>query len=89
MKEPLQARKLSTRIRAWQVSSDALTANPHWLTTNRVAKSGIAWGDDEDPVEEQESKKRKIASGPSEPRKRTATRRQSVSTFEDNDGLFS
>ncbi|KAJ2982402.1 hypothetical protein NUW54_g10759 [Trametes sanguinea] len=51
--EPPRARMLKNRLRIWMIKADALAANPHWLTSGRVAASGKAWGDAEDPVEEE------------------------------------
>lgn len=49
--KPPQAKSLATRIRAWQVDAAILDAHPHWYEDGRVAASGIAWGDAEDPKE--------------------------------------
>ncbi|KAI0370387.1 hypothetical protein BV20DRAFT_944167, partial [Pilatotrama ljubarskyi] len=49
--EPARARTLKTRLRAWMIKHEAMTANPHWMTSGRVASSGKAWGDAEDPVD--------------------------------------
>ncbi|KAH9949318.1 hypothetical protein B0H21DRAFT_707214 [Amylocystis lapponica] len=46
---PAKAKSLKTRLRAWQIKPAFLANNPHWLTTKRVARSGKAWGDAEDP----------------------------------------
>ncbi|KAL1945551.1 hypothetical protein VTO73DRAFT_2402 [Trametes versicolor] len=51
--KPPRANKLSLRLRAWQIDPAYLAANPDWLTTGRVAISGIAWGDLEDPKEDE------------------------------------
>ncbi|CDO69928.1 hypothetical protein BN946_scf184836.g2 [Trametes cinnabarina] len=51
--EPPRARMLKNRLRVWMIKADALAGNPHWLTSGRVAASGKAWGDAEDPVEEE------------------------------------
>ena len=32
---------------------EALAANPHWLMSGRVAANGKAWGDEEDPTEDE------------------------------------
>ncbi|RDB19450.1 hypothetical protein Hypma_013500 [Hypsizygus marmoreus] len=55
--EPPVARNLANRIRAWQVKPEILEKNPHWMGT-RIAMSGIAWGDAEDPQDEKTDRKR-------------------------------
>lgn len=50
--EPVRARMLKTRLRAWMIKPEVLAANPHWFRSGRVAPNGKAWGDAEDPVEE-------------------------------------
>ncbi|KAJ3008510.1 hypothetical protein NUW54_g3125 [Trametes sanguinea] len=50
---PPRANKLSSRIRTWQVNPAYLQDHPEWLATGRVAMSGTAWGDLEDPQEDE------------------------------------
>ncbi|CDO73341.1 hypothetical protein BN946_scf185008.g104 [Trametes cinnabarina] len=56
---PPRANKLSSRIRAWQVNAAYLEDHPDWLVTGRVAASGKAWGDLEDPQEDEKPGKKK------------------------------
>ena len=49
--KPPSVFKLENRIRVWQVKPILIEENHHWLTTGRVAASGKAWGDDEDPID--------------------------------------
>ncbi|KAG6897032.1 hypothetical protein C0993_007816 [Termitomyces sp. T159_Od127] len=55
--KPPVARFLVNCIRAWQVSSELLETHPKWFNSKRVAKSGLLWGDPEDPQEEKPKKK--------------------------------
>lgn len=69
---PPIARTLDNRIRAWQVDSKIHEENPHW-TGRRVAPSGKAWGDNEDPTEDDDrgkGKRRAIDQGDQAIRKR-------------------
>lgn len=50
--EPVRAQALKTRLRAWQISPEALENNPHWLQRGHVARNGRLWGEAEDPVDE-------------------------------------
>ncbi|TFK79409.1 hypothetical protein K466DRAFT_606168 [Polyporus arcularius HHB13444] len=50
--EPPKARRVDTALRVWQVDEQALSDNPHWLTSGRVVANGRLWGDAEDPVHE-------------------------------------
>lgn len=59
---PSKAKKLTNRIRIWQIKPALLEANPHWISTGRIAKNGMAWGDEEDPVDV-DVEKAKIKSG--------------------------
>ena len=52
---PPIARCLENRICAWQVKGSVLEENPHWKG-KRVAPSGKAWGDDEDPADDDHRK---------------------------------
>lgn len=54
--EPPKAKKLAMKIRVWQVAAERSEANPHWLTTGRIASNGVLWGDAEDPVDVDEEK---------------------------------
>jgi len=59
---PPKARTLRNRIRKWQVKAELLEENPHWESSGHVATNGIAWGDEEDPVDDEkvvDEKKRK------------------------------
>ncbi|KAF8987454.1 hypothetical protein BDQ17DRAFT_1414909 [Cyathus striatus] len=49
--KPPRARDLTNRIHTWQVKPEVLEKNPGWFdgTYPQVAKSGIAWGNTEDP----------------------------------------
>ena len=49
--EPPKSKKLNNKIRVWQIRSDLLEKNPHWVSTGRIATNGVAWGDEEDPVD--------------------------------------
>ena len=35
----------------WQVRSDLLEQNLHWVSTGRIATNGVAWGDEADPID--------------------------------------
>lgn len=54
--EPPKAKKLAMKIRVWQVAAEKLEANPHWLSTGRVAPNGVVWGDEEDTMDVDEGK---------------------------------
>ena len=49
--EPPKSKKLNNKIRVWQIRSDLLEKNPHWVSTGQIATNGVAWGDEEDPVD--------------------------------------
>jgi hypothetical protein len=49
--EPPKSKKLNNKIRVWQVRSDFLEQNPHWVSTGRIATNGVAWGDEADPID--------------------------------------
>lgn len=49
--EPPKSKKLNNKIRVWQIRSDLLEKNPHWVSTGRIATNGVAWGDEADPVD--------------------------------------
>jgi len=49
--EPPKSKKLNNKIRVWQVRSDLLEKNPHWVSTGRIATNGVAWGDEADPID--------------------------------------
>ncbi|KIK81498.1 hypothetical protein PAXRUDRAFT_155989, partial [Paxillus rubicundulus Ve08.2h10] len=55
---PPNAKTIDNTLRAWQVKASVLEANPHWMTTGRVLKNGVLWGDPEDP--QPNDKKRKL-----------------------------
>ncbi|KAH9946900.1 hypothetical protein B0H21DRAFT_822396 [Amylocystis lapponica] len=54
---PAKAKSLKNRLRAWQIKPEVLAENPHWLTSKRVARSGKAWGDTEDPTDDEETRR--------------------------------
>lgn len=66
---PSTSRSLAKRIRAWQVKPELLAENEHWMG-KRVAPSGIAWGDEQDPVDEKEVKRSKESEEQAGPKKR-------------------
>ena len=35
----------------WQIRSDLLEQNPHWVSTGQIAPNGVAWGDEVDPID--------------------------------------
>ena len=49
--EPPKLKKLNNKIHMWQICSDLLEKNPHWVSTGRIATNGVAWGDEADPVD--------------------------------------
>src|SRR5882762_11121096 len=49
--QPPKSKKLNNKIRIWQIRSDLLEQNPHWVSTGRIATNGVAWGDDADPID--------------------------------------
>lgn len=57
---PPKALRLSLRVRAWQVSNAYLQDHPEWLATGRVAPSGVAWGDLEDPKEDEKPQAKRV-----------------------------
>ncbi len=67
--KPPRAHKLSLRLRVWQINPSYLTDNPDWLTTGRVAISGVAWGDLEDPKEDEKVVETKGKGGRGKPGK--------------------
>ncbi|TFK48360.1 hypothetical protein OE88DRAFT_1810278 [Heliocybe sulcata] len=52
--DPPAAKHIRNKIRVWQVKPELLDQNKHWLENGRIVASGIAWGDDADPVEADE-----------------------------------
>lgn len=60
---PPKAVKLSLRLRVWQINPAYLADHPEWCETGRVAPSGIAWGDLEDPQEDEKLKAQKDREG--------------------------
>ncbi|GBE83135.1 hypothetical protein SCP_0501820 [Sparassis crispa] len=60
---PPKAKNFKSQIRAWQVKQELLDVNEHWFTSGRVAKSGMAWGDPEDPEPESEKKRKHNGEG--------------------------
>jgi len=84
---PPKARSLKNRIRKWQVKAELLDENPHW-GDGRVAPNGKAWGDEEDPVDDDEKmaedKKRKAEGdgGQGKKRKRPAATKGKVQRVE-------
>jgi hypothetical protein len=49
--QPPKSKKLNNKICIWQIRSDLLEQNPHWVSTGRIATNGVAWGDDADPID--------------------------------------
>ena len=72
--KPPRTKGVSQRVARWMVNPELLATNPHWLTTDRVAKNGKAWGDEEDPEEEEERLKvQRLADLQGRKRSRTVT----------------
>lgn len=55
--KPPVAQLLVNRIHAWQVKPELLEEHPSWFDGKRVARSGVLWGDSEDPPEEKPKKR--------------------------------
>ena len=49
--QPPKLKKLTNKIRMWQIRSNLLEQNPHWVSTGRIATNGVAWGDEADPID--------------------------------------
>jgi hypothetical protein len=49
--EPPKSKKLNNKICVWQICSDLLEKNLHWVSTGQIATNGVAWGDEADPVD--------------------------------------
>jgi hypothetical protein len=49
--EPPKSKKLSNKIRMWEIRSDLLEKNLHWVSTGWITTNGVAWGDEVDPVD--------------------------------------
>ena len=52
---PPKTKELKYRVHTWMVKKTLLETNPEWLSSGRVAFSGVAWGE----VEPESKKKRK------------------------------
>lgn len=72
---PMMATSLKMRIRAWQVDAALLQQNPNWLVSKRVVRSGIAWGDENDPSEDEAEVNRRRNRAKTEPTDGQITRR--------------
>ena len=49
--QPPKLKKLTNKICMWQIHSDLLEQNPHWVSTGQIAPNGVAWGDEVDPID--------------------------------------
>jgi hypothetical protein len=49
--QPPKSKKLNNKIRMWQIHSDLLEQNPHWVSTGKIVTNGMAWGDEADPID--------------------------------------
>ncbi|TFK78563.1 hypothetical protein K466DRAFT_507111, partial [Polyporus arcularius HHB13444] len=63
--KPPKAKVLKNRVRVWMIRPELLEdgKNADWLEERRVARNGIAWGDAEDPVEEEPAKRKESTQG--------------------------
>ena len=71
--EPFKSKKLNNKIHVWQIHSNLLEKNPHWVSTGWIATNGVAWGDEVDSADMEAEKARvsKVLVDKSKKRKRT------------------